>query len=754
MDTNRWPKLQQIKHKLVAPWAEITDPDEYFFAQLLATMLLILPTLGLIVSFLPPLVYPQRPISQEYDFLIVAGSMWFWIIAYLLVRAGYHRLITSILIAGATIVVFAIVLIEKDYLDLIYLTLVVIFTGAVFSMRTTLLLFFTYVLGFLLVPLAGVANLEEVISRPLSFFLACSLLVAFTTRYRLQQEENKRKALAASEARYRGLLEAAFEGVAIHQQCQIVACNAGLAEMFGYTRDELIGMSLLTLIQESFRDSVWQNIQAGIERPYEVQGISKDGSIRYIEIIARNQPVGNEMEQIVAIRDITQRKLAETRLRHFAYHDPLTNLPNRASLLAHLRDAIIDIHKNPGRQFALLFLDFDRFKIVNDSLGHITGDQLLIIVADRLRQCLQPEDLLARLGGDEFVILRPNLSGKESVIALAEQIQAALVQPIILQNHPITMTVSIGIVISDIGYRKAEDVLRDADIAMYQAKAKGRSRYEFFDVSMRQSAMTHLIMEADLRQALEQDELQVFYQPIISLRNGRLSGFEALVRWRREDGRFISPGHFVLLAEETGLITTLDWWIIRHALYQLHQWNRAMPDLPPLTLNVNLSSRTFESADFLPNLLPILQQNDILPGQLRLEITERALLKNAQTVRDKLTTLLEHGVHVQIDDFGTGYSSLSYLQYFPISAIKIDRAFVSQLDIDENSFYIAESIIRMAHRLGLETIAEGVENDRQLDLLKSLGCEYIQGFFISGALSVEDATVMIEHLHTVPDGIH
>jgi diguanylate cyclase (GGDEF)-like protein len=437
--------------------------------------------------------------------------------------------------------------------------------------------------------------------------------------------------------------------------------------------------------------------------------------------------------------EIEERKRAEQRLAHDALHDSLTGLPNRVLFLDRLRHAIEIAKRRQEHRFAVLFLDLDHFKVVNDSLGHIVGDQLLISIAHRLRLCLRAGDTVARLGGDEFVILLEEIVCEDDATTTADQILTILRQPFNLGAHEFPVTASIGIIADAGSYDRPEDVLRDADLAMYQAKAHGKARSEIFTVELRERAQLRLELENDLRHALERNELELYYQPILSLQSDHVTGFEALLRWRHAQRGLIPPNEFIPIAEETGLIVPIGQWVLHEACHQLRRWHDRFPQRPPLAMSVNISGVQFAEPTFIDQVETTLEETGLDPTTLRLELTERVWLNSNPETVALFRRLNKMGIQLHIDDFGTGYSSLAYLQNFPIRMLKIDRVFLNQMDEDSNSKDIVRAVIAMAHDLGIEAVAEGVETVEQLESLKRFGCNYGQGYLFSRP--VEQAAV-------------
>ncbi|HEX5706626.1 MAG TPA: EAL domain-containing protein [Pyrinomonadaceae bacterium] len=429
--------------------------------------------------------------------------------------------------------------------------------------------------------------------------------------------------------------------------------------------------------------------------------------------------------------------------RHAAFHDSLTGLPNRALLRNHLQLALGRARRNDDQFFAVLFLDLDRFKNINDSLGHGAGDQLLMAIARRIEGVLRPMDTVARLGGDEYAVLLDALVAETDAINFAERLQIELMKPFSLGGHEVYITASIGIALSTNGYDDPENLLRDADTAMYRAKEKGKARCELFDKLMHARAVALLQLENDLRRAIERQEFQVYYQPIVALETEKIVGFEALVRWRHPTRGFVPPDEFIPIAEETGLVAEIDQWVLRESCRQVGEWHNLSPVNRPLTLSANLSSRELTHTDLIDRIKRTLAETSFDPRCLKLEITESAVMDNAEAAAAVLARLRELGVRLSIDDFGTGYSSLSYLHRFPVTTLKIDRSFIGRMSEDTEKFEIVRTIMTLASNLGMDVVAEGVETHRQLAQLKLLKCEFGQGYLFSKPVDAETAAALL-----------
>jgi diguanylate cyclase (GGDEF)-like protein/PAS domain S-box-containing protein len=442
--------------------------------------------------------------------------------------------------------------------------------------------------------------------------------------------------------------------------------------------------------------------------------------------------------------DITKRKEAESKLQHEVLHDHLTGLANRTLFMDRLGLALARASRKKKEQFAVLFLDVDRFKVINDSLGHLLGDQLLVEVAVRLRAVVRPGDSLARLGGDEFVILLEDLHGPDDPTTIATRVHEELSRPITLGGRQVVTTVSIGIVLADRHYDRPEDMLRDADLAMYRAKAQGRARHEVFTGALHKRAVQRQQIEANLRNALELEEFLMVYQPIVSLEDGRLTGFEALLRWQNGSLGIVHPADFIPVAEETGLVVPIGLWAMTEACRQMREWKDHLSGAAELSIHVNLSGKQFTQQNLVKDVRRILSETNLPAQWLSLEITESVVMDDADAAAVMLRQLRSFGVHLQIDDFGTGYSSLSHLHRFPVDTLKIDRSFIAKMDPTGGGPQIVGSILGLADDLNMAVIAEGVERADQVAWLKTLGCSMAQGHYLSRPVDPVRAEVLIE----------
>lgn len=569
------------------------------------------------------------------------------------------------------------------------------------------------------------------------------------------QMKSLNQALLESESRVKQFLEALPVGVAIHDQ-------AGHLTYVNRIGQRLLNINQLPNTERGQLIDTFQQCQSGTSQPYLLEDlpamralrgetvqtedieIHRDNRVISLEVWAT--PIFDEQEQIAyaiaAFQDISNRKQTEAQLIYNALHDALTDLPNRNLLMERLELTINRAKRVDGYHFAVLFMDLDRFKVINDSLGHLVGDRLLINFAHKLQSSIRSTDLAARLGGDEFVLVLEEIKSIQEAVKTAERIFAELQSPLVLFEHEVFITTSIGIVWGTKDYEQVSDLIRDADIAMYRAKAQGRARYEIFNAQMHTQTMKRLHLENDLRKALERQEFLVYYQPIIMLNNGQLVGFEALIRWQHPTRGLVAPKEFLTVAEETGLIVSIDGWMLHTACQQLAAWQRAFSNTA-LKINVNVSAKDFLGIHLLDEVEQALVKAGLNSSCLTLEITESMLLDNVEDTIKLVASLRERGVQISIDDFGTGYSSLSYLHRLPIDFLKIDHSFVSNMQVSDRNYKIVSTIVTLSNQLGLEVIAEGIETLQQIEQLQRLGCKFGQGHFLSRPLPPQAAEALL-----------
>jgi PAS domain S-box-containing protein len=584
---------------------------------------------------------------------------------------------------------------------------------------------------------------------------ALVLLFDFYAIYQHMQLHRIRRQLAERDQLFQLISENAADMIAlVDGDGRRLYNSPAYLKVLGYSPEDLNATSSIEQIHPDDRPRVLKAAEkarlSGQGERMEYRVRHKDGSWRTLESTA--SPIRNEKGQtdklVIVNRDITERKRAEEMLAHNAFHDGLTNLPNRALFLDRLQQALTLSKRHPNYKFAVLLIDVDEFKIINDSLGHAAGDDLLIQIGQRLKESVRRadtvsrprtsdvpdrpanDDTLARLGGDEFTILLDDIRDPIEAVRVAERMQAELAIPFVVNQQGIVISASIGIAASTSPHTHAEDLLRDADIAMYRAKRAGKACCEVSDTAMHENAVKRLQLETDLRKALDQGQFRVYYQPIVSLQTGKITGFEALTRWQRPEG-ILAPIAFIAVAEETGLIIPMNRQLLREACQHLRSWQSEFPSDSPLTMSVNITSREFVQPDLVSEIRKSLDQTGVDPGCLQLEIIETIAMGDAEKSGHVLAQLKALGVRLSIDDFGTGYSSLSRLRRIPVDTLKIDRAFISNMDTDPENREIVRAIIVLAHNLGLKVVAEGTEKEEHIDLLKQFNCEMAQGYLFS-----------------------
>jgi PAS domain S-box-containing protein len=584
---------------------------------------------------------------------------------------------------------------------------------------------------------------------------ALVLLFDFYTVYQHLQLHRIRRQLAERDQLFQLISENAADMIAlVDGEGRRLYNSPAYEKILGYSSEDLKTTSSFEQIHPDDRLRVLQAAEnarmSGQGECVEYRIRHKDGSWRTLESTAsaiRNAQ-GQTDKLVIVNRDITERKRAEELLAHNAFHDALTDLPNRALFLDRLQHALTLSKRHADYKFAVLLIDIDEFKVINDSLGHTAGDQLLIQIGQRLKDAVRRadtvarprtdgendkpanDDRLARLGGDEFTILLDDIRDPIEAVRVAERVQAELATPFVVDRQEIVISASIGIASSSNPHTQVEDLMRDADIAMYRAKRSGKARCEVSDPAMHANAVKRLQLETDLRKAFEQGEFRVYYQPIISVQTGKITGFEALTRWQRPEG-ILSPISFIAVAEEIGLIIPMNRQLLQEACANLLSWQSQFPSNPPLTMSVNITPKEFAQSDLASEIGKTLKRVGLDPSCLQLEIIETIAMGDAEKSGQVLAQLKALGVRLSIDDFGTGYSSLSRLRRIPVDTLKIDRAFIMNMDSDSESREIVRIIITLAHNLGLKVVAEGTETEEHINLLKQLNCEMAQGYSFS-----------------------
>lgn len=527
-------------------------------------------------------------------------------------------------------------------------------------------------------------------------------------------------------------------------------------EMLGFNDDEISDTpdEWLSRIHQEDHDRVRASIDAYLEGTtsnFEIEYRIRHFSGNYLWMMAKGLAIrtssGRATRFAGSQTDVSERKSNEEQMIYDALHDTLTSIPNRTLLLDRIRQSLVRRKRYPKTSFAIIFIDLDRFRLVNESLGHIHGDELLQLISARLKETIPIGDTVARLGGDEFSVLLQDIESVRDVEAIAKDIQNSFSKPFFLGDKEVFASASMGIAHSDNNYKTPEEILRDSELAMYRAKRGGKSQSIVFQPQFRQSSLSPIDLDTDLRRALDRDEMELHYQPIISMRDRTISGFEALLRWSHRSRGVISPNEFIPLAEETGLIYDLGQWVLGKACKQIAAWNKSKEKEDQLEISINLSSRQFSDPNLVEGIVENIEKSGFDAEFLKIEITESALMQNAQRSVSMLNQLKDLNIKVCVDDFGTGYSSLSYLHTFPIDTLKIDRSFVHDMSRNFRNMEIIRTIIMLAHNLKLDVIAEGVETGEQDAQLSALGCQFAQGFYFSRPINSSDAALLIQQNH-------
>lgn len=565
--------------------------------------------------------------------------------------------------------------------------------------------------------------------------------------------EEQVRARTADLQRFRTAMDSVADAIFLIERgaMRLFEVNATATAIFGHTRLEWLALGAAALGQHCI-DQATARFDAMIASGdpceiFEVDSLRKDGTLLHAEVQLTAQRAGDDWIMVCVVRDMTLRKAAELRLHQLAHYDTVTGLPNRSQFLETLATTLRQAAKN-GVLVSVLWIDLDHFKDVNNSLGHTLGDALLRQLSSRLVQCVRVRDTVGRLSGDEFVMILAVPESREAAVMVAKTIRDVLRTPFELESHRILVTASIGIAVYPVDGVNAEDLLKFAETAMYQAKQAGRDTFRFFTAQMNVDVLARLELEADLRRAVACEEFLLYYQPKVDLRNGKMHGFEALLRWQRPGHGLVQPQAFIAVLEDIGLIGQVGFWVIAAACRQIAAWKRS--GFGAVRVAVNVSARQFIECDLEADVVRALEEYAVPPEQLELELTEGTLMANTERTIHSLSRLRERGVQVSVDDFGTGYSSLAYLRRFPVNTLKIDIAFVRDLARSAEGAEIVLAIIRLAHSLNLEVIAEGVETEEQLDALRYHRCDLVQGYYFSPPLAAADAESFLRDDYSWP----
>ncbi len=574
--------------------------------------------------------------------------------------------------------------------------------------------------------------------------IAGFVLITDITRHRLSEQ-----AVRESEERLRKFSEATHEGIVFHENGVLTDCNEAAVRIIGYAADEMVGRPVLDFVAPDSREAVMNNIRMGYERAYEAAIVAKDGRRVPVELTGKVMPYKGKHYRMTVVRDISDRKEAEARIQFLAHHDTLTGLPNRALLMDRLEFILASARRREAR-VGILFIDLDNFKTVNDSLGHAAGDALLRVVSGRIEDALRSVDVVSRLGGDEFLVVLPDLENEQSPVAVAEKLLAAVSEPVMIEGQSLSVSPSIGIAVFPRDGTGADTLIKNADAAMYLAKDRGRSNFQFFSERLSQAAFNTLSLETRLREAIREEGFVMHYQPQVRVADGTLVGIEALIRWPQADGSTILPGDFIPVAEQRGLIMPIGGWALRSACRQNRLWQ--LSGLPRVPVAVNLSAIQFKQRNLLPEIEKVLAETGLEPAWLELELTESMLMDDSPDLVRALEGLRALGVKIAIDDFGTGHSSLSHLKRYPIDKLKIDRSFVRDVVSDADDRAITAAIVDLARNLGITSLAEGVDNEAQVDDRRERGGDEMQGNLLSPPLAAAAAAAFLAGHRESPEG--
>lgn len=572
-------------------------------------------------------------------------------------------------------------------------------------------------------------------------------------REEISIREDTEKKLRESELTYRTIFEnTGTATIIVDAQAGIILANSGFLGLSGYRRDEIENrLSWLDLLDDKGKNKVQNSLEDFSLNPsahpehFECKFLNRVK--KPLDVLVTFAAIPETKDFVASLADITELKEAERQIYRQAFHDSLTSLPNRALFMEHLIMALKRSKRRDGYASALLYLDIDRFKLVNDSLGHTVGDKLLVAFSEKIKLCLREEDTVSRLGGDEFAILLEDVGDSNYATLVAERIQQTLQEPFKLGDHEVFAPASFGIVLNIGDYDQPEDVIRDADSAMYHAKEMGKAQFKIFDRTLHEKALNLLQLETDLRKAIEKNEFEVYYQPIVSVGSHSILGFEALIRWNHPQQGVVMPDSFIPVAEETGLIIPIGRWVMQQACTDLKRWRDEIGLDQDFFISVNISGRQFSHPNLVADIQTILWETKLPPELLKLEVTETVLMKDAELAIHSLERLRQIGVRIVMDDFGTGYSSLSHLQRLPIDTLKVDKGFVSRVnEHPSDNKNIVEAIVSLAHKLNLIVVAEGVETEIQHSFLSTLNCQLAQGYLFARPLSQAKSEELVRRL--------
>jgi diguanylate cyclase (GGDEF)-like protein/PAS domain S-box-containing protein len=547
-------------------------------------------------------------------------------------------------------------------------------------------------------------------------------------------------AIRESEERFAKFADATNEGIVFFDEGVITDVNESILKLVRGVRSEVIGRDVMDFVAPESRETVANNVRNRSERPYEGMLQRLDGTTTSVEFVGKQMVHNGKTYRMTVVRDINERKDTEARMQFLAHHDALTRLPNRATLIDRLQFSLASA-KRQEKIIGVLFIDLDNFKTINDSLGHYAGDELLKRVAQRLQANLRASDLVGRLGGDEFVVVLGELVTPEDIAPAAEKISEALIEPFSVEGQVFSVSVSIGISVFPKDGDTADQLIRHADAAMYLAKERGRSNFQFFTPSLHKSAHEALAMESGIRLAIKQSEFVLHYQPEVLSKTGAISSVEALIRWQHPEMGLLGPDKFIPIAEHRGLIVPIGRWVLGQAIQQARAW---LEDGMRIPVAVNISAVQFKQKDLVEDIAAKLKEHSLPGDLLELELTESLFLEDVSAMTKTLARLKDLGVTLAVDDFGTGYSSLAYLKRYPIDKVKIDRSFIRDIPTDQDDMAITTAIINLAETLNLRVVAEGVETTEQVEFLEHHHCDYIQGYLVSRPLPVEQMSAWLK----------